>query len=39
MEEAWDKVFALIPNHGGGTHPELVERVVRALRHPGLPVG
>jgi hypothetical protein len=37
LEAAWDRVFALIPDHGNDSHPELVNRVVKALRHPGLP--
>ena len=39
MKEAWDKVFAFIPDHGGDSHPEFVSRVVMALRRLGLPTG
>ena len=34
MRGDWDRVFALIPNHGSDSYPELVNRVVAALREP-----
>lgn len=34
MEGAWDRVFEMIPDHGNDSHPELVNRVIAALKQP-----